>query len=127
MEKKLKRKKPKFLRQDSHKMMKLGKGIKKKQKWRAAKGRQSKIRLHRKGHAQRPRIGWGSAQEVRNLVSGVGIVRIENIKSLESVKKGEGIIIASIGKKKRDEIIKKANEMKIKILNKYRENKDATK
>ena len=44
------------------------------------------------------------------------------------------ILIGKIGKKKRTEIIKKANEMKIKILNKYKkkskkenlEEKDAT-
>jgi ribosomal protein L32E len=66
------------------------------------------------------------------------MVRIENVKELEKVfaasgipsKKGTkfpassgkdiGIMIGRVGEKKRKEIIAKANEMKIKILNKYK-------
>ena len=105
------RKKPKFLRQTWHKKIKLGKGVKKKLKWRAAKGRQSKIRLSRAGRARRPKIGWGS-QDKKELVV------IRNLKQLEDLKEKE-IIIGKVGKKKRKELIKKANEMKMKILNKY--------
>jgi ribosomal protein L32E len=53
------RKKPKFLRNDWHKKIKLGSKIKKKRKWKAAYGRHNKIRLGRKGHPGRPKIGWG--------------------------------------------------------------------
>ena len=59
------RNKPTFLRNDWHKKIKLGKGLKKKQKWRAAKGRHNKIRLHRKGHPSSPRIGWGNKKETQ--------------------------------------------------------------
>ena len=51
-------------------------------------------------------------------------IRVENIKDLENVQKGEGVLIGKVGAKKRMEIIKKANEMKLKILNKYRKPKE---
>lgn len=116
-----KRKKPKFLRTDSHKRMRLGKGIKKNQKWRGAKGRQNKIRLGRKGHPTRPKIGWGAKAETKDFVLGLEAVRVENVAELGAVAKNQGIIIASVGLKKRKEIIKAANEKKIKILNKYKD------
>ncbi|MCK5449827.1 50S ribosomal protein L32e [Candidatus Pacearchaeota archaeon] len=117
-----KRSKPKFLRTDWHKHIKLGKTVKKARKWRGAKGRHNKLRLNRKGHPQRPKIGWGAEGETKGFVGGVEAVRVENLNMLNSLKKGIGIIIGSIGKKKRETIIAKAEEMKIKVLNKYRVN-----
>jgi len=114
------RKKPKFLRTDWHKKIRLGRGVKKNQKWHGAKGRQNKFRLNRKGRGQRPKIGWGAEGEVKDFVNGMEAVRVENLKDLEGVKKGSGIIIARVGKKKREEIIAKANEMKVSILNRYK-------
>lgn len=118
-----KRKKPKFLRNDWHKKIRLGRKIKKKRKWHGAKGRQNKLRLNRKGHQQRPKIGWGANKNEKSFIQGVDAIRVENIKEVMAVKKGFGIIIAKVGTKKRKEIIAKANEMKIKILNKYKESK----
>lgn len=115
-----KRSKPKFLRTDWHKKIRLGKGVKKNQKWHGAKGRQNKLRLNRKGRMQRPKIGWGADTKVKDFVSGMEAIRVENVKDMEAVSKGAGIIIAKVGAKKKSEIIAKANEMKIKILNKYR-------
>jgi len=117
------RKKPKFLRTDWHKKIRLGRGVKKNQKWHAAKGRQNKFRLNRKGRGVRPRVGWGAENETKGFVNGVESVRVENIKMLEGLK-GVGIIIASVGKKKRTEIIAKANEMKLVILNRYMSKRD---
>lgn len=117
------RKKPKFLRTDWHKKIKLGKGVKKNRKWTGARGRQNKLRLNRKGHQQRPKIGWGAEEKTKGFVGGMEAVRIENIKEIENVKKGQGIIMASVGAKKKKDIIAKANELKVKILNKYMEKK----
>ena len=114
-----KRSKPKFLRTDWHKKIRLGKGVKKNQKWHGAKGRQNKLRLGKKGRMQRPKVGWGAESDVKDFVSGMEAVRVENIKEMEAVKTGQGVIIASVGVKKRNEIIAKANEMKITILNRY--------
>ncbi|MBU2576860.1 MAG: hypothetical protein KKF50_04000 [Nanoarchaeota archaeon] len=124
------RKKPGFLRKDWHKHIKLGKTVKKARKWRAAKGRQNKIRLGVKGHQARPKVGWCADARTKGFVGGIEAVRVENIKEMEAVKalnrhdsgepKGIGVIIGSVGKKKKTELIAKAKEMKITILNKYK-------
>ena len=116
-----KRNKPKFLRTDWHKKIKLGRGVKKNQKWHGAKGRQNKLRLNRKGRMQRPKVGWGSDTKTKDFINGMNAVRVENVKDVEAIKKDFGIIIAKVGAKKKMEIIAKANEMKIKILNRYKE------
>lgn len=115
-----KRDKPKFLRTDWHKKIRLGKGVKKNQKWHGAKGRQNKLRLGRKGRMQRPKIGWGAEVKTKNFIAGVNAIRVENVRDVEAVKKDFGIVIGKVGAKKRKEIVAKANEMKIKILNKYK-------
>lgn len=120
-----KRKKPKFFRQDWSKKIKFGKTIKKLRKWRAAKGGDSKVRLRERGHAARPAIGWGSDKAIRDKIQGLKPIRVENLKQLEGIKKDQGIIIGKIGKKKRKEIMDKANQMKIKILNKYKKKSGA--
>ncbi|MBU3923682.1 MAG: hypothetical protein KJ592_02090 [Nanoarchaeota archaeon] len=114
------RKKPKFLRTDWHKKIKLGKGVKKNQKWHSAIGRHNKLRLNRKGRSRIPRVGWGADRDVRGKVLGVSVARVENVGEMGNVVKGQGVIIGSVGMKKRKEIIAKANEMKIKILNRYK-------
>lgn len=115
-----KRNKPKFLRNDWHKKIKLGSTVKKKRKWKGAKGRHNKLRLNKKGHSQRPKVGWGADTSAKNFIRGIRAVRIENIKELKTLKKDAGIIIGAVGKRKREAIITKAKEMKIKILNRYK-------
>ena len=119
-----KRSKPKFLRTDWHKKIRLGKGVKKNQKWHGAKGRQNKLRLNRKGRMQRPKVGWGAEGNVKGFVDGVEPIRVENVAEVSKVKKGLGIIIGKVGAKKKADIIAKANEMKVKILNKYRKSEE---
>ncbi|MFH1451614.1 MAG: eL32 family ribosomal protein [archaeon] len=116
----VKRKKPKFLRKDWHKKIKLGSTVKKKRKWRAAKGRHNKIRLNRKGHSRRPKIGWGSKIGTSGLVGDVRIVRVLNLKDLEGLKKGFTILIGKVGLKKRKEILAKADENGLIVMNKYK-------
>ncbi len=121
------RKKPKFLRTDWHKKIRLGRGVKKNQKWHGAKGRQNKFRLNRKGRGQRPKVGWGAENDVKGFVAGMEAVRVENVAEIEAVKKGQGVIIAKVGAKKRIDMIAKAEELKITILNRYLVTKTAEK
>jgi ribosomal protein L32E len=118
-----KRKKPLFLRKDWHKMIKLGSQSKKNRKWRAQKGRHGKIRLGRKGQSAKPKIGWGSNQETRNLIKGLKVTRVQNVKDLSKMEKESAIIIAKVGRKNRNKIIEEANKMKLKIINNYKEKK----
>ena len=119
-----KRSKPKFLRTDWHKKIRLGKGVKKNQKWHGAKGRQNKLRLNRKGRMQRPKVGWGANSKEKGFIAGIETVRVQNLKDLELVKAGQGILIASVGAKKKAGIIAKATEKKITIVNKYLDKKE---
>jgi large subunit ribosomal protein L32e len=114
------RKKPTFYRSSWNKMHKLGKKVKAKRKWRASKGRDSKVRLRERGYMRRPAIGWGSQKTDYGKVEGFEVVRIETLKDFEKVQKDQAVIIGKVGGKKKVELIKKAEEMKVKILNKYR-------
>lgn len=112
--KEIKSKKPKFLRQDIHKKKKL------KPVWRKARGLQSKVRLNISGYRKKVTSGYSSPKEVRGLhASGLKQILVSNLNELKNIdNKTEGIIISSnVGTLKRYEIIKKAIEMKINILN----------
>ena len=107
-------KKPKFQRQ-------LGATYKRLvDKWRKPRGMQSKMRKHKKGKGAMPSISYGTPKELRFLhPSGFREVIIHNVKDLEKVDSGkEAVKIShSVGNKKRREILKKTEEMKIKVLN----------
>ncbi|MDI6798801.1 MAG: 50S ribosomal protein L32e [Candidatus Aenigmarchaeota archaeon] len=108
------RKKPKFLRVSAKAYKRLGK------KWRKPRGYHAKLRRREKSKGKMPSPGYGAPKALRCLhPSGFKEVLINSIKDLEKVDpKNEAIKIAhTVGKKKRQEIIKKAEELKIKVLN----------
>ncbi len=108
---KLKRKKPKFLRQDAHKRKRLS------QSWRRPRGIHSKMREQIKGRRRSPRIGWGSPRAVRGLTrEGFVPVHVHNVSQLATIAQPL-IISRTVGTKNRMLIIKKAMEKKLKILN----------
>lgn len=120
----IEREKPHFRRQVWDRHLRLGKKSKKKRHWRAAKGGSSRVRLKERGAAAKPTIGWGSNGKIRGKVEGFETTLVMNVLQLEKVSKKQAIIIASVGKKKRMEIIEAANKKGIKILNKYKEKKN---
>lgn len=103
----------KFLRGDWMNYSKLGRKRKKKLKYRKAKGRHNKIRERMKGHPRKVSIGYKKSSKVK--IKEIKIV--SNTKELSRIKKGEGIILAKIGKKKKIEIARKSKELGIRILN----------
>jgi len=108
------RKKPKFLRQSSTAYKRLGK------KWRKPRGMHSKVRRHEKSKGATPSIGYRAPVKLRGLhPSGFREVLISNTKDLEIIDtKTQAVKIAhAVGEKKRQEILKKAEELKIKVLN----------
>ncbi len=109
----IKNKKPEFIRQDNPKRPKLS------YKWRKPKGIHSKIRHHFKGRRKMPSPGYKSPTEVKGLhATGLKMVRVFSAEALNTIKKGEGIIISkNVGAKKRLEILRKAKEMNISVLN----------
>jgi len=107
--------KKKFLRTSWKNYSKLGKGRKKKQKYRKAKGRHNKIRLKRKGRLKRVEIGFRSRKKERGLVKGLKPVMIRNITELKRLQKDEIGIISKMGDKKKREILEYAIKNNIKL------------
>jgi len=108
------RKKPKFKKQGSDYLKKV------KDSWRKPRGRHSKLRRKEKSKGKLPNVGYRAPKETRGLhPSGLEEVYVQNIKDLEKIepKKQAGRLSAKIGKRKKLEIVKKAEEMKIKLLN----------
>lgn len=111
---KIKSKKPDFIRQDNPKRMKLN------DKWRKPKGIHSKIKHKFKGRRKMPSPGYKSPKKVKGLhESGLKIINVSSVSGLLNLKKTiEGAVIPkSIGMKKRLDILKKAKELEINILN----------
>jgi len=110
----IKKKKPKFLRQQYGMLKRLD------NVWRKPKGIDSKLRVGKRGQGHRVKIGYKKPEAIRGIhPSGYWPVMVNNINDLEKIDntKQAAIIASCIGRKKRNEIIKKANELKIVILN----------
>ncbi|MEM5804381.1 MAG: 50S ribosomal protein L32e [Candidatus Aenigmatarchaeota archaeon] len=108
------RKKPKFLRQEWYRKPGLGK------KWRSPKGNQSKLRRHIKNKGFIPSAGYGSPAEIKGMhPCGLREIVVSNVADLEGVEKERQAakIASGVGRKKREIIIKKAQEMGIRVLN----------
>ncbi len=107
-----------FLRQDYMRHIKLGKHRKKLLKWRKPKGRHSKMRKQRKGYPISPGIGYKSPSKFSGRINSQIPIIINNLKELFNLDKNSLIIISrKLGARKRIEMLKKADEMKLKILN----------
>ena len=107
-------KKPKFNRQ--HASKKRGKVQK---SWRKPKGIDSKQKKGEKASGRRPKIGYRTKKAIRGLhPTGYKEVIVRNVSELEKIDSKTYVIriSATVGKKKRALIIKKANEMKLKVL-----------
>ncbi|MEM5778509.1 MAG: 50S ribosomal protein L32e [Candidatus Aenigmatarchaeota archaeon] len=111
---KIKRKKPEFLRKRGGIYKRLG------LKWRTPRGIHSQLRKHKREAGNLPKPGYGSPKEVKGLhPSGFEEILVFNVKDLEKINpQKQAVRIASkVGKKKRLEIMKRAEELKLKVLN----------
>ncbi|MCX8158561.1 MAG: eL32 family ribosomal protein [Candidatus Diapherotrites archaeon] len=94
------------------------KSITKWDKWRKPRGMDIK---RKKEDGRYPDSGYRTCKEIRYLhPCGLKEIIVRNLKDLENLKNKEvAIRIASaVGKRKRQEIIKKAEEMQLKVINK---------
>lgn len=111
---KMNKKRPKFMRLNVQGLKRL------KDSWRRPKGLDNKIRMCRKGYPEVISIGYRSPRMVRGLhPSRLKEVLVHRVKELERLdpKKHCVRIASSVGRRKREEILKKASEMKLKVLN----------
>ena len=107
-------KRPKFKRQNWFRYKRLG------DKWRRPRGIHSKMRRHFKYRIAVVQPGFRGPANVRGLhPSGFEEVRVHNLKEVEMVDpKTQAIRIAStVGDKKRETIVEKADEMGIRVFN----------
>ena len=114
---KIKRKKPVFIRSRGKILRRVG------MKWRAPKGIHSKLRMHKREAGNLPRVGYGSPRSVKGLhPSGFEEIMVYNSNDVSKVNPQTQAcrISSTVGRKKKMEIMKKANEMKIKVLNPLR-------
>ena len=109
--------KKKFIRQDSFRYSKIGKNRRKLQKWRRPKGGDSKMRLQRKSYPVSPAVGYKSPRKERGKINSLTPSLVYNVKDIKKLGKNAIVILARVGAKKKIEIIKQAQESKIKILN----------
>jgi len=115
LRKKLKQKKPTFLRQDGHKKVKLRKN------WRQPKGMHSSMRKKKKSYRKHPSMGYSSPKKVRGLTNkGLIPIKVYNLEDLEGLTKQHGILIGrTVGMKNKIEILKsiKSKQLILQITN----------
>lgn len=112
--KKIAQKRPDFIRQDAHRFPRLG------EKWRAPRGPRSKMRLKKAGRPAIVETGYRGPRIVRGFhPCGKREVLVHNVKELEGLNPSLYVvrIASSVGRKKRIEIIKKAQSLNIKVVN----------
>jgi len=108
------RKKPKFLRQDAHRV----KGLK--HKWQKPRGIQSKMRICFRGYRRLVKTGFGSSLQSRGLSpEGLQKIRIETLSQFDNLDpKTSGIIIAKgVSMKTANKLIEFALKKGFTILN----------
>ena len=111
---KVRKKKPKFIMQDSHKKKRL------KKKWRKPKGLDSKVRYKMRGYRRKVSVGYKTPEVIFGLnKDGLKGVLVESLKDLDKIKQDSeaAIISRKLGTKKKVEVIKQAKNKSIKIIN----------
>ena len=113
--KRLKKRKPSFKRQNWKHYKRIV------QSWRAPRGIHDKLQRKLGGKGNLPSIGYGTPKIIKGLhPSGFEELIVSNTNHLSEIdRETQAIKISSnVGKKKRIQIINKANELGIKVLNK---------
>ena len=114
LRRKIKAKKPAFKRQEWFRSVSL------RPVWRSPRGIDSKLKRGEKARGSVPNIGYRSPRSVRGLnPAGLMEIRVLNSNDLKKLdpKTNIAVIGSGVGKKKRIEIIKKAEESKIRVAN----------
>ena len=102
-----------FKRQDSHKIKTAP------DSWRKPTGSHANSRLKKKGAAHMPNTGYRTDSDVRGLhPSGMEDVLVHNVDDIEALEDNQAARIGStVGGRKRESIVEKADEMDVKVLN----------
>ena len=108
----MKRKRFRFIRQRTPGKRRL------KMKWRRPKGIDSPKRIQRKDKGRVVKIGYRTPREIRYLhPSGMEEIVVYNPSELEGMKDVIVRIARTVGRRKRKEIVKKAEELGLRVIN----------
>ncbi|MDD1776414.1 MAG: 50S ribosomal protein L32e [Candidatus Methanomethylicus sp.] len=105
---------PEFKRSETHRFTRLG------EKWRSSKGIRSKMRLKKRSRSAIVETGYRSPVAVRGMrMNGKTEVMVYQVSDLKNIDRKTQIarISATVGAKKRSEIIKTADAQRILIVN----------
>ncbi len=111
----IKSKRPKFVRPESWRYVRV------KKSWRRPKGIDHKVAEKHKGYPKAVSVGYRGPKAVRGQhPSGYELVHIYNIDMLDTVNpENQAIVIGhTVGSRKKQDILNKADELRIKIINK---------
>ncbi len=109
-----KKRMPKFRRQEWFRFRRLG------EKWRRPRGKDSKMRMGKSGKPAMPSVGYKSPKLLRGLhPSGLAEVMVSSPRDIEGVNPSRQAvrIASSVGRRKREQILARAKELGIKVLN----------
>jgi large subunit ribosomal protein L32e len=105
---------PEFVRQESWRYVRL------RPMWRKPKGVDNKVRRQDKGANKLVRVGYRGPVKARDLhPSGHFEVKVYNARGLESLVPGRDVarIGGTVGARKREGMLKRANELGIRVVN----------
>merc|ERR1712050_305859 len=90
--------------------------------WRKPKGIDGRVRRRFKGAIRMPKIGYGSNKKTRHLLpNGFYKFRVSNVNELELLlmhnRKYCAEIAHNVSKKKRKEIVQRAEELNVRVIN----------
>ncbi len=114
LKKNMKKKKPSFKRREEYRHAKL------KETWRKPKGKHSKQRMHEKSAGALPNPGYGTPAELKGCNrDGFLEVIVSNMNDLSGIepKTQVAVVGSTVGAKKRAELLEKAKELKVKLVN----------
>ena len=89
-----------------------------KSRWRKQTGIDNKKRIRKAFMGKSPRVGNKNAEDVRGLHPlGLQEILVNNVKELEGAEKVLVRIASKVGKRKKADIVAKAKELNLRILN----------
>jgi len=112
----MERREPRWMSMDEWRFLRIAH----RESWRRPKGNDNKIRLEIKGYPKRVKIGYGKPRLVRNLhPTGFKLVTVhrpEDVDKVDPTK--EAIVIGrTVGLRKRIEIVRRAIERGVRVIN----------